>query len=174
MQGTQFWQLYAALIHAYPTETDLAELVQSALGAPLPAITAAPTMQERVFDVIHWAEAQGKLADLVAAAQQRRPGNPRLLALAVPSQPTAEQRDQARVGQTLRYVGQWVLVIGLVGGCQLVVVANLVAAALARFSAGDNLLAWIYLLVGILLLLTVSLGILSTIRAEARKRRRRP
>jgi hypothetical protein len=174
MEGTQFWQLYAALIHAYPTETDLAELVQSTLGANLPAITATPTMQERVFDVIHWAEAQGKLADLVAVAQQRQPGNPRLQALAVPPQPTAEQRDRAQLGRTLGYAGQWVLVIGLVGGCQVVVVANLVAAALDRFSVGDNVLAWIYLLVGILLLLTVTIGILSTIRSEMRKRVRRP
>jgi hypothetical protein len=67
-----------------------------------------------------------------------------------------------------------VLVIGLVGGCQVVVVANLVAAALDRFSVGDNVLAWIYLLVGILLLLTVTIGILSTIRSEMRKRVRRP
>jgi hypothetical protein len=174
MEGTQFWQLYAALIHAYPTETDLAELVQSTLGANLPAITATPTMQERVFDVIHWAEAQGKLADLVAVAQQRQPGNPRLQALAVPPQPTAEQRDRAQLGRTLGYAGQWVLVIGLVGGCQVVVVANLVAAALDRFSVGDNVLAWIYLLVGSLLLLTVTIGILSTIRSEMRKRVRRP
>lgn len=174
MEGTQFWQLYTELIHAYPTETDLAELVQSALGTNLPAITAAPTMQERVFDLIHWAEAQGKLADLVAAAQQRQPGNPRLLALAVPPRPTAGQRDRAQMGRTLRYAGRWALVIVLVGGCQVVVVANLVAAALDRFSAGDNVLAWIYLLVGILLLLTVTIGILSTIRTEVRKRVRRP
>jgi hypothetical protein len=53
-------------------------------------------------------------------------------------------------------------------------VANLVAAALDRFSVGDNVLAWIYLLVGILLLLTVTIGILSTIRSEMRKRVRRP
>lgn len=174
MEGTQFWQLYTALIHAYPTETDLAELVQLALGVTLPAITAASTMQERVFDVIHWAEAQGKLADLVAASQQRQPENPQLQALAVPRQPTAEQRDRAQMRRTLRYAGQWVLVIVLVGGCQGVVVANLVVAALDRFSAGDNVLAWIYLLVGILLLLTVTIGILSTIRSEVRKRARRP
>ena len=174
MQGTQFWQLYAALIHAYPTEADLAELVRSGLGANLLAITAASDMQGKVFDLIHWADAQGKLADLVVAAQQRNPTNPRLQALPVPPQPTPRQQERSRAGRTIRYVGQWVLAIGLVLGCQLVVVASLVAQALDRFSAGEDLMAWIYLSIGVLLLVTVSIGILSTIRSEIRKRARRP
>ena len=100
-------------------------------------------MQEQVFDVIHWADAQGKLADLVVAAQQRNPTNPRLQTLTVPPQPTTRQRERSRAGQTIGYVGQWGLAIGLVAGCQLVVVVSLVEQALDRFSAGEDVLAWI-------------------------------
>src|SRR4051812_7742512 len=116
MKGAQFWQLYSALIHAYPTEAELAQMVQVDLNENLASITVATNMQERVFDLIHWAEAQGKLADLVLAAQQRNPGNPQLQSLPVPPQPTPGQRERSRVLGTIKYVGQWVLVIAVVLG----------------------------------------------------------
>jgi effector-associated domain 1 (EAD1)-containing protein len=170
----QFWQIYKALIHAFPTEADLAEMARLGLDEDLASITEATNLQEKVFDLIHWAEAQDKLADLVRAAQTSNPTNPQLQALTIPSQPGPEQIKQARAMRTINYVGQWVLVIVLVLGCQLAVVVLLVADAMNRFSAGDNVVAWIYLLVGLLILITVSIGILSTIRAEVRKRSHRP
>jgi hypothetical protein len=174
VDGTQFWQIYQALIHAFPTEADLADMVRVGLNEDLAAITRATNLQEQVFDLIHWAEAQYKVDDLVRAAQQANSTNPQLQTVPLPPQLGPEQIQQARVKRTINYVGQWILAIGVVLVCQLTVVVSLVADAMNRFSAGDNVLAWIYLLVGLLILVTVSVGILTTIRSEIRKRSHRP
>jgi hypothetical protein len=174
VDGTQFWQIYTALIHAFPTEADLAEMVRLGLNENLASITGATNLQEQVFDLIHWAEAQDKVADLVRAAQTSNPSNSQLQTLPIPSQPGPEQIKQARVKRTINYIGQWVLAIALVLVCQLTVVVSLAADAMNRFRAGDNVLAWIYLLVGLLILIMVIIGILTTIWSEIRKRSHRP
>src|SRR4051794_18859829 len=78
VEGRQVWQLSTALIHAFPREADPAALLRGGLAADLAAITGATTLQEQVFDVIPWADAQDKLADLVRAAQTAQPTHPLL------------------------------------------------------------------------------------------------
>ncbi len=79
LTGDQVAEFVAALLAAFPTRSDLAQMVRLQLNKNLDALTLGGDLQEIVFNVIQKAEAQGWIAELISAAHASNPGNPALL-----------------------------------------------------------------------------------------------
>lgn len=75
-------QINQALLAAFPTDNVLAQMVRFGLKENLSHIAQGENLQEVVFELITWAEAQGRLTELVIAASQFNPGNAHLKSLA--------------------------------------------------------------------------------------------
>jgi len=71
-----------ALLDAYPTPGELKILVDDSLREPLQNMSLANDLPSVVFDVIGWAQARGRLTELVQAAAAERPKNPTIQAIA--------------------------------------------------------------------------------------------
>ncbi|HMA33850.1 MAG TPA: CHAT domain-containing protein [Chloroflexia bacterium] len=71
---------HQALLAAFPTYNDLAQMVNFELDENLEAITDSRDLRQAGFRLISWAQAHGKLADLIAAALAANPDNPQLQA----------------------------------------------------------------------------------------------
>lgn len=71
-------ELVEALVFAFPSLEDLRFLTFTALDANLESITSPKPLTASVFDLVAWADANGRLAELVTEAQRQRPGNERL------------------------------------------------------------------------------------------------
>jgi hypothetical protein len=67
-----------ALHSAYRNPADLEQLVFFTLGERLDDIAAPGTLPARVMALIQWAEAEGRVDELVRGAHDRRSGNPRM------------------------------------------------------------------------------------------------
>src|SRR4051794_20987016 len=80
-------QIADALLAAFPTELKLAQMVSYGLDTSLDRIARSANLEERVFELIQWAEARGKLRELVTSAHEENPDNPALRRL-------VEQIDQ--------------------------------------------------------------------------------
>ncbi|MBU6352276.1 MAG: SUMF1/EgtB/PvdO family nonheme iron enzyme [Chloroflexi bacterium] len=78
LSGKQIKDLVDALIHAYPSEADLAMMVRIELNETLAAVAAGSNLSVLIFDLITWAERSGRVNELVAGAVRRTPGNPML------------------------------------------------------------------------------------------------
>ena len=78
LSGKQIKDLVDALIHAYPSEADLAMMVRIELNETLAAVAAGSNLRVLIFDLITWAERSGRVNELVAGAVRRTPGNPML------------------------------------------------------------------------------------------------
>lgn len=63
---------------AYPDEADLDMLLDEELNVRLNQVSGSGTYPKIVFDVINWAQAQGRLAELIDAAHRRNPNNEKL------------------------------------------------------------------------------------------------
>jgi effector-associated domain 1 (EAD1)-containing protein len=73
-------KLQRALLEAFPNLGELQQLTEYGLGTPLDEITSG-TMRDRVFGLISWAKAEGRLGELAEKASARKPGNLALAAL---------------------------------------------------------------------------------------------
>jgi effector-associated domain 1 (EAD1)-containing protein/trypsin-like peptidase len=81
--NNQQWRaLRGALVEAFPTRADLAEMVLFQLNENLDAITGEGPLNHVVLELIRWARARGWLAILVLGARRERPDNARLLQVA--------------------------------------------------------------------------------------------
>ena len=78
LSGKQIEDLVDALIHAYPSEADLAMMVRIELNETLAAVAAGSNLRVLIFNLITWAERSGRVNELVAGAVRRTPGNPML------------------------------------------------------------------------------------------------
>src|SRR5436190_1856482 len=83
LEGPQQKQLQAALISAFPTRSDLEQMVFHGLDVHLLAITAEGSLQQVVFELLRWAQAQGRLEELIKAALAQNSGNQELQRVAV-------------------------------------------------------------------------------------------
>lgn len=81
LSGEQRRKLQYALIDAFPTPSSLEQMLSFSLNKNLYAIAGSSNLKGIVFNLIITAEAEGWLQDLVRAARESNPGNPRLLAL---------------------------------------------------------------------------------------------
>lgn len=82
LSGQQRRQLLGALIDAFPSKSSLEQMLSFEFNRNLNAIAGGGNLQEIVFRLIQTAEAEGWLEDLIRAAREVNPGNPRLLGIA--------------------------------------------------------------------------------------------
>lgn len=82
LTGPQVKQLSDALLSAFPTRVELAQMMHYELGMNLETIADGGGQASTVFKVItYWAEPKGKVVDLWRAARRANPGNPALRAI---------------------------------------------------------------------------------------------
>jgi hypothetical protein len=97
VRGQQYQQLVEALVDAFPNLSRFQQMLQFRLGKHLPAIVALPNpMTQIAFDLIGVSNAEGWTADLIAAARESAPGNPRLLGLSESVSLTSATADLER------------------------------------------------------------------------------
>ncbi len=95
LTGPQVKQLRDALLSAFPAYAPLEEMVRIGLNENLSAVAGEGILRDVVFALIRWAEAQGRITELVVAASEENPGNAALkevsqqfaLAAASPGEP---------------------------------------------------------------------------------------
>ncbi|KYC35638.1 hypothetical protein WA1_07420 [Scytonema hofmannii PCC 7110] len=76
--GTQKKQFGEALIDAFPRKNDLEMMLSYELDWNLNQIVCGSNYKEIVFELIQWAEARGKIKELLQTAKKANPGNPQL------------------------------------------------------------------------------------------------
>lgn len=72
-------QLHQALLSAFPSLTTLNQLLSLGMDQNLAAI-AQGNLSDSVLQVLQWAEAMGRVDELISAASEANPGNPELAA----------------------------------------------------------------------------------------------
>ena len=82
LPGVTLKRFHEALLAAFPTRNDLAQMVRVGLDENLEAIAAPENLRITVFQLLGWAEAQGRLPALISGARRENPGNPALRAFA--------------------------------------------------------------------------------------------
>src|SRR5947207_1634139 len=97
LPGPMVERLQEALLAAFPARSALAQVVRVGLEANLDAIASQENLSVAVFELIRWAEAQGGLGELIAAAQGANPGNAELRAFAEDWGKVAQGRVDAAV-----------------------------------------------------------------------------
>ena len=71
-------QLANALLHAYPSSSDLKLLITYELHENIEIIAAGSSLTEKVHNLVLWATSHGKARMLIEGALKRNPGNPKL------------------------------------------------------------------------------------------------
>ncbi|MEO1743837.1 MAG: effector-associated domain EAD1-containing protein [Cyanobacteria bacterium J06629_9] len=98
ISGNQYEQLQEALLSAYPTPQKLKMMLRLTLNLPLDRYAEGSDYEQVVFNLIGKLESDGKLDDLVQAAYNKNPGNPKLKAfvasLGQGASPTGQIPDQ--------------------------------------------------------------------------------
>ncbi|HMA37371.1 MAG TPA: tetratricopeptide repeat protein, partial [Chloroflexia bacterium] len=82
LTGPQRRQLQAALLSAFPSLADLAQMVAYELDQTLSTIAGSANLTEAVVNLVDWAAAHEQLAALIRGAISANPDNPQLPALA--------------------------------------------------------------------------------------------
>lgn len=72
--------LAQALQSAYYNPSELEQFVYFGLGEKLDEVAAPGTLPARVMALVQWAEAAGRIDEVIRAAYEHKPGNPRLAA----------------------------------------------------------------------------------------------
>lgn len=99
LDGRQKKALHAALRNAFPRPAALERLVEFHLDEHLAVIVGEGALDDVIFRLIAWAEAQGRLATLVNGARTEAPGNPLLTAF---ERAVVEARDARPLDDSLR------------------------------------------------------------------------
>jgi hypothetical protein len=99
LDGRQKKALHAALRNAFPRPAALERLVEFHLDEHLAVIVGEGALDDVIFRLIAWAEAQGRLAALVNGARAEAPGNPLLTAF---ERAVVEARDARPLDDSLR------------------------------------------------------------------------
>lgn len=89
LTGRQSQELQKALLSAFPDRSELRQMVRFRLEENLETITGGGDLAAIVLDLITWAEASGRVEELVLKARDANPGNPALHAIAE----AIEQKD---------------------------------------------------------------------------------
>lgn len=76
----QWASLHEALLSAFPSASDLERMVRFGLGENLHTIAGDRNLQATVFDLLTWAQAQGRLSELIIEAGKANSSNPELRA----------------------------------------------------------------------------------------------
>ena len=78
ISGSERKELLKAILDGYQSEEELAILIDTELEENLAAIAGGKTLKGKVFNLIKWAESQGRLEELVVAVYGENPQNPKL------------------------------------------------------------------------------------------------
>jgi hypothetical protein len=78
LTGEQFKELQTALLDAFPSRQKMEQMVRIELHLNLDAIAGGSDLTDIYFNLIEWAEAQGRTAELVTNARKFNAGNPTL------------------------------------------------------------------------------------------------
>ncbi|HAS42702.1 MAG TPA: hypothetical protein DCS93_19635 [Microscillaceae bacterium] len=88
---------HEALLHAFRNYDDLRLMLRHQLNKRLEEITAPKALNLVVLEILESAESEGWLYDLLQAARNQKPGNPRLksfeASLTIPIKPEASQAE---------------------------------------------------------------------------------
>jgi tetratricopeptide (TPR) repeat protein len=82
LTGRAFQRLHYALLSAFPTPDALSRMVLEGMNTPLTHISRGGSLRDAVFELVKWAQEQGRVFELVDVARRENPGNPDLLAFA--------------------------------------------------------------------------------------------
>jgi hypothetical protein len=82
LSGEDQHDLQRALLDAFPTRDDLAQLLRFQLDTNLEEIAGDSNLRDTAFTIVTWAEATGRTRALVTAATAQNPGNPYLASTA--------------------------------------------------------------------------------------------
>lgn len=75
LNGPQLQQLKVALLSAFPDRGSLEQMVSFGLGENLAAIVNDANLDNAVFELIQWADSQGRIGELIRKASEVNPGN---------------------------------------------------------------------------------------------------
>src|ERR1041384_4291178 len=78
LTGIQHKQLQKALISAFPSKSVLAQMVRQQLEVNLAAIADGKDLSEVIFNLINWAESEGRIDELITKARAENNGNKEL------------------------------------------------------------------------------------------------
>ncbi|HMA37627.1 MAG TPA: toll/interleukin-1 receptor domain-containing protein [Chloroflexia bacterium] len=73
LNGPQLQQLHRALLDAFPTQSELTQMVRFGLSENLEAIAGGGTLSAIVFNLLQWAGARNKYATLIGTARAANP-----------------------------------------------------------------------------------------------------
>src|SRR5579871_40125 len=105
LSGDQFKQLQQALMSAFPSVAKLAMMVRTGVGENLRSVAGGDDLAEVTFNLITWAEADGRLEELVQKAYDANPGNLELQSFAEQYFPLPiELKSETRKTASLRTV----------------------------------------------------------------------
>lgn len=76
VKKTYFRQVYDSLLSVFPNRSTLAILVRLQLGPNLERITTGDNVSEIALKLIEWAEANGRVEDLISGMFEQAPDNP--------------------------------------------------------------------------------------------------
>ncbi len=96
LTSTERQELYYALLSAFPSMGALDQAVYLELGMRVSQIVPIKEPRETVFELVHWAEQNDKLTDLVRGALTVNPGNKKLRAFADHYRRSHTHRSEAR------------------------------------------------------------------------------
>ncbi len=74
----QYKAVQTALLDAFPNHSDLRRMVRNELGEKLDVIAGNDGLRNVVFQLVEWADSEGKLNDLIKAAYRDKPANQHL------------------------------------------------------------------------------------------------
>ncbi len=80
LTGEQHKELVLALIKAFPSKQELAQMLKLGVEKDLPTISATENLQDDAFELVKTALAQGWVENLIEAALKDSPSSPELLA----------------------------------------------------------------------------------------------
>ncbi|MGE0449581.1 MAG: effector-associated domain EAD1-containing protein [Vicinamibacterales bacterium] len=82
LNGRQLEQIHDAFLSAFPSARALERMLLFGMDVRLSSVAAEGTLSDMVFQVLKWAEAQGRTPDLLAAAVKDNGGNALLVQVA--------------------------------------------------------------------------------------------
>jgi SOS-response transcriptional repressor LexA len=95
LTGKQAQDLHEALCAAYPTEARLERMLRFQLNARLPQIAKGEDLEQVVYEVIKWAEAQGLIKKLIKCASRENPNSRKLRKLS--EQIKSDAKDEVNI-----------------------------------------------------------------------------
>ena len=97
LKGKQLEALQEALLSAFPSYPALEMLLRFELNARLGNIASPGPLTQVVYAIITWAEAEGRLEELIAGARSRNPGNEKLKRFALEISLTSDTPPEGRL-----------------------------------------------------------------------------